>query len=184
MLMGHRSREHVHSSAHVEGKHWLGRSDWVSRGGVLAYGDIAEHYERVGVPEVADLCEAAEVEEAAVWEKTKAKQFKQLQKDATRRWGIRAHNCLFFQLSAHQQYVLSDFGSQLGRAYLYCLPTLPSRTYTDEEMILQIRLLLGVGMDDYNPYGPGQRCQCRHDQGLPWNALHIISCIDVYTANS
>jgi hypothetical protein len=111
-----------------------------------------------------------------VWQRyTSPKQFRHLQKDATKAWGVKAHNDVFFDLSAEQQYIITDFGSPVGRAWMYTLPTQAGRRFSDATVVLQLRFLLGVGMEDYNPYGPNGRCPCRVNR--VWTPLHAMSCM-------
>jgi hypothetical protein len=96
-----------------------------------------------------------------------------LQRRATIRWGQSAWTSLFVSLPRNSQYRLTDFGSPIGRAWMYPIPSAPRYTLSDRTFLLPLRHRLDIDMDQFSLFGYDGSNHCRCNPAVAgWTPEH------------
>jgi hypothetical protein len=143
-------------------------------------GEWLEGFTSLAEDEVTHLADTLGVQQDELWAPTQqggAMRF--LQHRATVIWGREKWEALFPTLTLERQHRVADMGSKVGRAWMTHIPTQGKRdaqALLDRDVVLQLRLRLDVGMNEYQSVladGSG-RCKCRDKK--QWNPAHAFVC--------
>jgi hypothetical protein len=137
---------------------------------------LAATVQQANLPCVTKLCRLIDTTPAELWAHTSIHKFRGLQHTATVAVGATWWRTAFLSATAIEQYRLVDFGSRLGRAWMYAVPTHPSRVFADADIRLHLRYRLGEAMNEYAPRGTiNDMCACGDHRPNQY-AEHALRC--------